>query len=114
MTPRDGNVTEILRPGKRGRWQSEQVSQRGCDLMKCRGGFSALQFKVDMSPVAAGGRGFAHALCKDTRNKLKLKHGSRAVISGVISETGVLRRGVTVRVNSLQVRSQDWKIIAGR
>lgn len=60
MTPRKGNVTEILRPGKRGRWQSEQVSQRGCDLMKCRGGFSALQFKVDMSPVAAGGRGFAH------------------------------------------------------
>lgn len=46
--------------------------------------------------------------------KVKLKHGSRAVISGVISETGVLRRGVTVRVNSLQVRSQDWKIIAGR
>lgn len=46
--------------------------------------------------------------------KVKLKHGSRAVISGVISETGVLRRGVTVRVNSLQVRSQDWKIITGR
>lgn len=69
MTPRKGNVTEVLRPGKRELrfWQRQQVDQRGRGLVKWRGG--ALQMKNDLSRVAAGGRGFARVPSAETRVK---------------------------------------------